>query len=89
MRGLVEDKEEHIAIIQDLLKYKADPSIQCLIEGSGQKRSLHKGNSINYPVYVDLLDLIRELFSPAYFEALINESRKRKSWNLLRLFDYR
>ncbi|KAF7549483.1 hypothetical protein G7Z17_g6349 [Cylindrodendrum hubeiense] len=62
-KGFVENKEEHIAIIQDLLKHNANPSIQCVIGCSGKTGAPHKGNLINYPVYADLLKVVDKLFS--------------------------
>lgn len=82
-RGSLNKKEEHIEIIQVLLKHKANPSPKCVIRWSGRKRAIGKGRGVNYPEYADVLDLVSTMFSPSerrYIEMLIHEGRKNSTW---------
>ncbi|CAM1511757.1 Fc.00g092700.m01.CDS01 [Cosmosporella sp. VM-42] len=72
-------KEDQISIIQELLQHGADPKLRCLVGMSEPKVTVGKAKGISYPVYMDVLEMVQEIFQPeerVFIEALIREGRR-------------
>jgi hypothetical protein len=71
-------RQNELLIIQDLLRNGADPNLKHIDKWTDARVTVGKAKGIRYPTYIDLLDMIKAMYSQdeyRYIEALVRERR--------------
>ena len=71
-------RQNEILIVQELLQHGADPHLKHIDKWTDPRVTVGKAKGIRYPTYIDLLEMIRAMYSQderRYIEALIRDRR--------------
>lgn len=79
----LESRQRHVSIIQSCLEHGAEPKSKCIVGYTNPKPTIHRAEGIKYPIYRDIIEIIREVIEPherEYIELLIQNGRKDTIW---------